>query len=71
MEYSDKKIALDHAKSEATILDDLHPTEKVEAFRELGAWAYVRARAQDKINERHGIPERPGDLDEKVARSGL
>ena len=41
--------------------NDLHPTDKVEAYRELAQWTTDRADTHAEHNEKHGVPERAED----------
>lgn len=60
MSYPDKDHVLDDVKGRITnAFVPLHPSDRVDALREVADWATTNADAQDAVNEAKGTPERP------------
>lgn len=56
---SDKSRGIKHAKWRIhSTFDDLHPTDKVEAYREIAQWTTEKADTYAEHNEENGVPER-------------
>lgn len=67
MNYPNKRTRLDEIKK---VIDgnteDLHPTDKAEALRELETFSGKRAAQQEEFNDKQGVPERPIDQPEDI-----
>lgn len=60
MNYPNKTNRTDQVKDIVQgNLEDLHPTDEAQAYREVEAWAGKRAADCEERNDRDGVPERP------------
>ncbi len=59
MDYDNKDVQLDNVKRQVAVeFENLHLTDRAEAFNELSEWATHRRNARERVNERDGVPDR-------------
>ena len=69
MAYDHKGEQLCNAKGWVEeAFDNLHPTDRAEAFGELSEWASQRRDGREQINARDGVPDQPIQVVQETRR---
>lgn len=70
-EFRDKDAAIDCARRDIRAeFSDLHPVDRVDAYRTIEKEAGRAATRLAETNDREGVPEHPRDIEKRAALDG-